>query len=289
VAIVGRPNVGKSTLVNRLLGEERVIAFDQPGTTRDSIEIELEKDGKLYTLIDTAGIRKRGKVWEAVEKFSVIKTLQAIERANVVILVVDADQDIGEQDAHIGGYILEAGRALVVAVNKVDAIDSDKRKDIATDLERKLHFLDFAEFHSISARHGTGIKKMLQAVDGAFAAAMAKLSTPKLTRALMAAVQAQQPPMAGRIRPKLRYAHQGGSNPPIVVIHGSATDHIKATYKRYLEGIFIKTFKLKGTPLRVELRSGANPYAGKKPQVLTVSQERAKRKNRIYSKKKYGN
>ncbi|QJR11743.1 GTPase Der [Usitatibacter rugosus] len=289
VAIVGRPNVGKSTLVNRLLGEERVIAFDQPGTTRDSIEIELEKDGKLYTLIDTAGIRKRGKVWEAVEKFSVIKTLQAIERANVVILVVDADQDIGEQDAHIGGYILEAGRALVVAVNKVDAIDSDKRKDIATDLERKLHFLDFAEFHKISARHGTGIKKMLEGVDGAFAAAMAKLSTPKLTRALMAAVQAQQPPMAGRIRPKLRYAHQGGSNPPIVVIHGSATDHIKATYKRYLEGIFIKTFKLKGTPLRVELRSGANPYAGKKAQVLTVSQERAKRKNRIYSKKKYGN
>ncbi|APV50481.1 ribosome biogenesis GTPase Der [Betaproteobacteria bacterium GR16-43] len=289
VAIVGRPNVGKSTLVNRLLGEERVIAFDQPGTTRDAIEVELSWEGKRYTLIDTAGIRKRGKVWEAVEKFSVVKTLQAIERANVVILVVDADQDIAEQDAHIGGYILEAGRALVVAVNKVDAIDSEKRKDVASDLERKLHFLDFAEFHSISARHGTGIKKMLQAVDGAFAAAMAKLSTPKLTRALIAAVQEQQPPLAGKIRPKLRYAHQGGMNPPIVVIHGTSTASIKATYKRYLEGVFIRTFKLKGTPLRVELRSGVNPYAGKKAQVLTVSQERAKRKNRIYSKRKYGN
>jgi GTPase len=289
VAIVGRPNVGKSTLVNRLLGEERVIAFDQPGTTRDAIEVELSWEGKQYTLVDTAGIRKRGKVWEAVEKFSVVKTLQAIERANVVILVVDADQDIAEQDAHIGGYILEAGRALVVAVNKWDAIDTEKRKDVASDLDRKLQFLDLAEFHNISARHGTGIKKMLQAVDGAFAAAMAKLSTPKLTRALMAAVQEQQPPLAGRIRPKLRYAHQGGQNPPIVVIHGTSTDSIKATYRRYLEGVFLRTFKLKGTPLRVELRSGVNPYAGKKAQVLTVSQERAKRKNRIYSKRKYGN
>ena len=289
VAIVGRPNVGKSTLVNRLLGEERVIAFDQPGTTRDAIEVELEWEGKRYTLIDTAGIRKRGKVWEAVEKFSVVKTLQAIERANVVILVVDADQDIAEQDAHIGGYILEAGRALVVAVNKWDAVDKEQRKDVESDLERKLQFLDFAEFHHISARHGTGIKKMLMAVDTAFAAAMAKLSTPKLTRALMAATQEHQPPMSGKIRPKLRYAHQGGHNPPIVVVHGSATDAIKATYRRYLENTFIKVFKLKGTPLRVELRTGANPYAGKKPQALTVSQERAKRRNRIHLKKKFGN
>jgi GTP-binding protein len=289
VAIVGRPNVGKSTLVNRLLGEERVIAFDQPGTTRDAIEVELSWEDKRYTLIDTAGIRKRGKVWEAVEKFSVVKTLQAIERANVVILVVDADSDIAEQDAHIGGYILEAGRALVVAVNKWDAVDTEKRKDVKSDLERKLQFLDFAEFHNISARHGTGIKKMLQSVDGAFAAAMAKLPTPKLTRALMAAVQEHQPPLAGKIRPKLRYAHQGGHNPPIVVIHGTSTASIKATYKRFLENMFIKTFKLKGTPLRVELRSGVNPYADKKPQQLTVSQERAKRRNRVHNKKKYGN
>jgi GTP-binding protein len=289
VAIVGRPNVGKSTLVNRLLGEERVIAFDQPGTTRDAIEVELDWEGKRYTLIDTAGIRKRGKVWEAVEKFSVVKTLQAIERANVVILVVDAQADIAEQDAHIGGYILEAGRALVVAVNKWDAIDTEKRKDVKSDLERKLQFLDFAEFHNISARHGTGITKMLASVDGAFAAAMAKLSTPKLTRALMAATQEHQPPLAGKMRPKLRYAHQGGSNPPIVVIHGTSTDSIKATYKRYLEGVFIKTFKLRGTPLRVELRSGVNPYADRKRPELTVSQERAKRRNRLHLKKKYGN
>jgi len=288
VAIVGRPNVGKSTLVNRLLGHERVIAFDQPGTTRDAIEVELDWEGKHYTLVDTAGIRRRGKVWEAVEKFSVVKTLQAIERANVVILVVDAESDIADQDAHIGGYILEAGRALAVAVNKWDAVDTEERKDVKSDLERKLQFLEFAEFHTISARHGTGIKKLLEAVDTAFAAAMAKLSTPKLTRALMAATQEHQPPLAGRIRPKLRYAHQGGSNPPIVVVHGTATATIKAAYRRYLEHTFIKVFKLKGTPLRVELRSGINPYAGKKPQVLTVSQERQKRRNRTHLKKKYG-
>ena len=287
IAIVGRPNVGKSTLVNRLLGEERVIAFDQPGTTRDAIEVELDYRGKRYTLIDTAGIRKRGKVWEAVEKFSVVKTLQAIERANVVILVVDADQDIAEQDAHIGGYILEAGRALAVAVNKWDAVDEDKRKSTKTDLERKLQFLDFAGFHPISARHGAGIDILMKSVDTAFAAAMAKLSTPKLTRALMAATQEHQPPLKGKIRPKLRYAHQGGSNPPIVVIHGTSTTAIGATYKRYLENVFIKTFKLKGTPLRVELRSGTNPYADKKRPELTVSQERARRQNRLHLKKKF--
>jgi GTP-binding protein len=264
VAIVGRPNVGKSTLVNRLLGEERMIAFDQPGTTRDAIEVELERDGRRYTLVDTAGIRRRGKVFESVEKFSVVKTLQAIERANVVILVVDAIQDITEQDAHIGGYILDAGKALAVAVNKWDAVDEVKRKEVKSGLERKLQFLDFAGFHTISARHGTGLKQLFASVDTAFAAAMAKLSTPKLTRALQAATQQHQPPMSGRIRPKLRYAHQGGSNPPIVVVHGSATDSIKASYRRYLENVFIKTFKLKGTPLRVELRSGENPYAGKR-------------------------
>ena len=287
VAIVGRPNVGKSTLVNRLLGEERVIAFDQPGTTRDAIEIELEWHGKRYTLVDTAGIRRRGKVFEAVEKFSVVKTLQAIERAHVVILVVDAEADIADQDAHIGGYILEAGRALVVAVNKWDAIESDKRKDVASDLERKLQFLDFADFHNISARHGTGLKPLLQSVDTAFKAAMAKLSTPKLTRALQAAVEQQQPPMSGRFRPKMRYAHQGGSNPPIVVIHGSGLDGVKDTYKRYLEHQFQQTFKLKGTPLRIELRSSVNPFEGKR-KPLTEKQDAQRRRRKIVSKRRYG-
>jgi len=287
VAIVGRPNVGKSTLVNRLLGEERVIAFDQPGTTRDAIEVELDWEGRRYTLIDTAGIRRRGKVFESVEKFSVVKTLQAIERANGVILVVDAVQDIAEQDAHIGGYILEAGRALVVAVNKWDAIDAEKRKDVKTDLERKLQFLDFADFQTISALKGSGIKPLLAAVDVAFAAAMAKLSTPKLTRALQAAIEQQQPPISGRFRPKLRYAHQGGSNPPIVVIHGSGTAAIKATYRRYLENSFRKAFKLKGTPLRIELKSAANPFEGRK-KPLTEKEDSQRRRRKIVSKRRYG-
>jgi GTP-binding protein len=287
VAIVGRPNVGKSTLVNRLLGEERVIAFDQPGTTRDAIEVELDWDGRRYTLVDTAGIRRKGKVFESVEKFSVVKTLQAIERAHVVILVVDAEADIAEQDAHIGGYILEAGRSLVVAVNKWDAIDADKRKDVKSDLERKLQFLDFAEFQQISARMGTGIKQLLAEVDTAFAASMAKLSTPKLTRALQAAVEQQQPPMSGRFRPKMRYAHQGGSNPPIVVIHGSGLDGVKTTYKRYLENTFRKVFKLKGTPMRIELRSSANPFEGRK-KPLTEKQDAQRRRRKIISKRRYG-
>jgi GTP-binding protein len=287
VAIVGRPNVGKSTLVNRLLGEERVIAFDQPGTTRDAIEVELEWEGRRYTLVDTAGIRRKGKVFESVEKFSVVKTLQAIERANVVVLVVDAEADIAEQDAHIGGYILEAGRSLVVAVNKWDAVDSEKRKDVKSDLERKLQFLDFADFVPISARMGTGIKPLLAGVDGAFVAAMAKLSTPKLTRALQAAIEQQQPPMSGRFRPKMRYAHQGGSNPPIVVIHGSGLDGVKQPYKRYLENTFRKVFKLKGTPLRIELRSSANPFEGRK-KPLTEKQDSQRRRRKIISKRRYG-
>ena len=287
VAIVGRPNVGKSTLVNRILGEERVIAFDQPGTTRDAIEVEASWQGKPYTIIDTAGIRRKGKVWESVEKFSVVKTLQAIERANVVVLVVDAAQDISEQDAHIGGYILEAGRALVVAVNKVDAIDSDKRNETQVDLERKLSFLDFAEFVPISALKGTGLKALFKAVDGSFAAAMAKLSTPKLTRALQAAIEKQAPPLAGKMRPKLRYAHQGGSNPPVVVIHGTSVAAIKDAYRRYLENTFVKVFKLKGTPLRVELRQGANPYENRKRSILTPRQEASKRRQRIRQKKAY--
>jgi GTP-binding protein len=287
VAIIGRPNVGKSTLVNRLLGEERVIAFDQPGTTRDAIEVELDWHGKRYTLVDTAGIRRKGKVFESVEKFSVIKTLQAIERAHVVILVVDAESNIAEQDAHIGGYILEAGRALVVAVNKWDAIDAEKRKDVKTDLERKLQFLDFADFRTISARMGAGIEQLLKSVDVAFAASMAKLSTPKLTRALQKAIEEQQPPMSGRFRPKMRYAHQGGSNPPIVVIHGSGLDDVKQQYKRYLENTFRKVFKLIGTPMRIELRSSANPFEGRR-KPLTEKQDSMRRRRKIISKRRYG-
>ncbi|MFA9274540.1 MAG: ribosome biogenesis GTPase Der [Candidatus Aquirickettsiella gammari] len=260
IAIVGRPNVGKSTLVNTLLGEERVIAFDMPGTTRDSIEIPFERDGQQYTLIDTAGIRRRGKVFEAIEKFSVVKTLQSVSEANVVLLLLDAQQDISEQDAHIAGFILESGRALVVGVNKWDGLQSDRRDEIKMDIERKLNFLTFAKFHFISALKSTGIAPLMKSIDAAYEAAMANLSTPKLTRALIEAVEHQQPKRKGSIRPKMRYAHQGGQNPPIIVIHGNALDAIGDVYKRYLEKHFRETFNLTGTPLRIEMRSGKNPF-----------------------------
>jgi len=261
IAIVGRPNVGKSTLVNTLIGEQRVIAFDMPGTTRDSIEVPFERDGKNYTLIDTAGIRRRGKVFEAIEKFSVVKTLQSISEAHVVILLLDAQQDISEQDAHIAGFILESGRALVVAVNKWDGLQSDQRDEIKIDIDRKLDFLSFAKTHFISALKSTGIGPMMKSVDAAYAAATADLSTPRLTRALIEAVEKQEPRRKGSIRPKMRYAHQGGQNPPIIVIHGNALDAIGEPYKRYLEKHFRDTFNLVGTPLRIELRMGKNPFA----------------------------
>jgi GTP-binding protein len=261
IAIVGRPNVGKSTLVNTLLGEDRVIAFDMPGTTRDSIEIPFERDGKHYALIDTAGIRRRGKVFEAIEKFSVVKTLQSVSEANVVLLLLDAQQDISEQDAHIAGFILESGRALVVGVNKWDGLQSDRRDEIKNDIERKLNFLTFAKFHFISALKSTGIGPLMKSIDAAYAAAMVNLSTPKLTRALIEAVEHQQPKRKGSIRPKMRYAHQGGQNPPIIVIHGNSLDAIGDVYKRYLEKHFRETFSLVGTPLRIEMRSGKNPFA----------------------------
>lgn len=261
IAIVGRPNVGKSTLVNTLLGEERVIAFDMPGTTRDSIEIPFERNDRHYTLIDTAGIRRRGKVFEAIEKFSVVKTLQSISEANVVVLLLDAQQDISEQDAHIAGFVLESGRALVVGVNKWDGLTSDRRDEIKMDIDRKLSFLSFAKFHFISALKSTGVNLLMKSVDAAYAAAMAKLPTPQLTRALQEAVDHQQPRRKGSIRPKLRYAHQGGQNPPIIVIHGNALDAIDANYKRFLEKHFRDTFALVGTPLRIELRSGKNPFS----------------------------
>lgn len=261
VAIVGRPNVGKSTLVNALLGEERVIAFDEPGTTRDSIEIDLEKNGKHYIIIDTAGVRKRGRVFESIEKFSVVKTMQAIEDANVAILVVDAQEGITEQDAHVAAYILDAGRALVVAINKWDGLKDDEREWIKKEIDRKLQFLDFAKFHYISALRKKGLTELFTSVDGAFKAAFAKLATPQLTRVLIDAIAQHQPPVSKGIRPKLRYAHQGGMNPPIVVIHGNHVDGVKDSYKRFLEGVFRKTFQLTGTPLRVQFKQGDNPFA----------------------------
>jgi GTPase len=261
IAIVGRPNVGKSTLVNTLLGEDRVIAFDEPGTTRDAIYLDFERAGRRYTLIDTAGVRRRGKVWESVEKFSVVKTLQAIDDANVVVLLLDA-AGITEQDAHLAGHIVEAGRALVVGVNKWDCVPAGGRDEVKRDLDRKMGFLDYAQTHFISARDGTGIAPLLRSVDAAYAAAMSKLPTPKLTRALAAAVQSHEPPRAGGGRPKLRYAHQGGQNPPVIVIHGTALRHIPATYRRYLEHFFREAFQLRGTPLRIQFKTAANPYAG---------------------------
>ena len=263
VAIVGRPNVGKSTLINAVLGEERVIAFDMPGTTRDAIEIPFERDGRDYTLIDTAGLRRKGKVFETVEKFSVIKTLQAIEAANVVVLMLDASQDVSDQDAHIAGFIVEAGRALVIAVNKWETVDSYRRELIKQDINRKLNFLGFARLHFISALNGEGIGGVMTSVDKAYAAAMMKLTTPKLTRALQNALEKQQPPRYGLFRPKMRYAHQGGSNPPIIVIHGNALDHIPESYTRFLERSFMDAFKLKGTPLRILYKTSKNPFAEK--------------------------
>ncbi|MBI4123902.1 MAG: ribosome biogenesis GTPase Der [Betaproteobacteria bacterium] len=263
VAVVGRPNVGKSTLVNALVGEERVIAFDQPGTTRDAIEVPFERAGRRYTLIDTAGVRRRGKTDTHVELFSIVKALQAIEAANVAILLLDALDGVTEQDAHVAGYILERGRAVVVAVNKWDAAGKEARSRIKAELRWKLGFLSFAELHTISAKQGKGLGPLLRSVDAAYAAAMARLSTPKVTRALLAAVERQAPPKSGMIRPKLRYAHQGGINPPRIIVHGNALDRVPDSYKRYLEGFFRDKFALVGTPMRVEFRTGRNPYAGK--------------------------
>ena len=264
IAVVGRPNVGKSTLVNAIIGEDRVIAFDQPGTTRDSIYVDFERNGKSYTLIDTAGLRRRGKVEETAEKFSVIKTLQSIEDANVVILVLDAQHEISEQDAHIAGFILEAGRALVVAVNKWDHLDQAQRDQIKREFARKLEFLHFARTHFVSALEGKGLAELIKSIDLAYAAAMTKLPTPKLTRALIAATTRQAPPRHGLFRPKLRYAHQGGMNPPVIVIHGNQLDALPDSYRRYLEHFFIDTFALQGTPVRIQFKVSTNPYATKR-------------------------
>jgi GTP-binding protein len=260
VAIVGRPNVGKSTMVNALLGEERVIAFDQPGTTRDSIYIDFERGGRKYTLIDTAGLRRKSKVEETAEKFSVVKTLQAIEDANVVVLVVDAQQDISDQDAHIAGFILEAGRAVVLAVNKWDGLSDSQRDMSRRELQRKLGFLSFARVHHVSALKGRGLNELLKSIDLSYAAANARLSTPRLTRALMGATARQAPPRHGVFRPKLRYAHQGGSNPPVIVIHGNQLDRLPDSYRRYLEHYFTEQFDLQGTPVRIQFKVSSNPF-----------------------------
>jgi GTP-binding protein len=261
IAVVGRPNAGKSTLINTLLGEERMIAFDQPGTTRDAVSADFERNGRFYTLVDTAGVRRRGKVTDVIEKFSVVKTLQAIEDSHVCVLMLDASQDIADQDAHIAGFLLEAGRAVVVGVNKWDLADEYRRERLKLEIDRKLGFLGFARTHYLTATEGKGVGALMRSVNEAYAAATAKLSTPRLTRALQEAVERQQPPRRGPIRPKMRYAHQGGQNPPVVVIHGNALDRISDSYRRYLEGWFRDTFSLQGTPLRVEFRTSANPYA----------------------------
>jgi len=237
------------------------VVFDQPGTTRDSIYIDFERGGRRYTVIDTAGVRRRGRVAEAAEKLSVVKTLQAVSDANVAILVLDARQDISEQDAHLAGFILEAGRALVVAVNKWERLPESERDMVKRVLLRKLDFLAFARLHFISALEGRGIAQVMESVDEAYAAAMARLPTPRLTRTLQSAVERQAPPRAGAGRPKLRYAHQGGVNPPRIVIHGNGLDHVPASYRRYLERFFREAFQLQGTPLRIEFASGVNPYA----------------------------
>ena len=260
LAVAGRPNVGKSTLINTWLGEERLVAFDLPGTTRDAIHVPFERNGQRFELIDTAGLRRKGKVFEAIEKFSVVKTLQAIADANVVVLLADATQGISEQDAHIAGYILESGRAVVVAVNKWDAVDSYQRQMFERSVEQRLPFLKFAQVLPISALKRQGLAPLWKAIADAHASATRKLPTPVLTRLVQEAVQHQAPKRAGMFRPKLRYAHQGGMNPPIVVVHGNALEHVTDAYKRYLEGRIRDHFKLVGTPLRIEMKSSRNPF-----------------------------
>ncbi len=260
LAVAGRPNVGKSTLINAWLGEERLVAFDQPGTTRDAIHVPFEREGRKFELIDTAGLRRKGKVFEAIEKFSVVKTLQAIADANVVLLLLDATQGVTDQDAHIAGYILESGRAVVLAVNKWDAVDSYQRETLQRSIESRLPFLKFASISMISAIRRQGLGAVWKAIAQAHASANCKMSTPVLTRLILDAAQHQAPRREGRFRPKLRYAHQGGMNPPLVVIHGNSLDHVTDSYKRFLEGRVRDHFKLVGTPLRIEMRSGENPF-----------------------------
>jgi GTP-binding protein len=285
VAVVGRPNAGKSTLINRILGEDRVVVFDEPGTTRDSIFIPFERRGRRWTLIDTAGMRRRARVSEAIEKFSVIKTLQAIEACHVAILVLDAQAGIGEQDATLASHLIESGRALVVAVNKWDGLDPESRAKVNDQIARKLGFLDFAALHRVSALHGSGVGLLLDEADRAYANATRDLSTPELTRLLEAAVTEHQPPLVHGRRIKLRYAHQGGRNPPIIVIHGNQTDEVPEAYRRYLINRFRRALGLNGTPLRLELKSGVNPFKGRR-NLLTERQIRHRRRLKDFTGRK---
>ncbi|WP_457667517.1 ribosome biogenesis GTPase Der [Thiolapillus sp.] len=277
IAVVGRPNVGKSTLINRLLGEERLVAFDKPGTTRDSIQVPFEHQGRQYTLVDTAGVRRRARIAEAIEKFSIIKTLQAMEQANVVLLVLDAHQGISEQDATLAGHVVESGRALVVVINKWDGLQSDERDRIKSELERKLPFLSFAEVLFISALHGTGVGHLMKAVNAAYRAATRDLKTSDLTNILEQAIMEHQPPLVRGRRIKLRYAHQGGQNPPIIVIHGNQTESVPLTYQRFLVNRFRKAFKLWGTPVRIEFRTSDNPFKGRRNKLNTRQQQKRRR------------
>ncbi len=285
IAIVGKPNVGKSTLVNRILGEERVLTYDMPGTTRDSIFIPFERYGKHYTLIDTAGVRRRSRIDDKLEKFSVIKALQAIEEADVVVLVIDAQQGITDQDAHLLGFVLDVGRALIIAVNKWDGLDPDQRQRVKQELDRRLQFVDFAEIRFISALHGTGVGELYAPIEVAYEAAYKNLPTPQLTKILENAVSGHQPQMVRGRRIKLRYAHQGGKNPPIIVIHGNQVDQVPGHYKRYLMKFFRDSLKLYGTPVRLEFKSGANPFAGKR-NTLTPRQMQKKKRLMRHIKKR---
>lgn len=260
LAVAGRPNVGKSTLINAWLGEERLVAFDMPGTTRDAISVPFERNGQKFELIDTAGLRRKGKVFEAIEKFSVVKTLQAIEKAHVVLLLLDAEQGVTDQDAHIAGFILESGRSVVLAINKWDAVDAYQRQVVERSVEQRLAFLKFAQMHLISAKKRQGLGPLWKSVAQAHASATRKMPTPVLTRLLQEAIAFQQPQRSGMYRPKMRYAHQGGMNPPVIVIHGNSLEHVNDSYKRFLEGRFRKAFDLVGTPLRIEMKTSDNPY-----------------------------
>ena len=284
IAIVGRPNVGKSTLTNRILGEDRVVVYDLPGTTRDSIYIPMERDGQAYTLIDTAGVRKRGKVHLAVEKFSVIKTLQAIQDANVVLLVIDARENISDQDLSLLGFILNAGCSLVIVVNKWDGLDQDVKDRVKSELDRRLDFIDFARVHFISALHGSGVGNLFDSVKEAYACATQKMTTSMLTRILQMATDEHQPPMVSGRRIKLKYAHPGGYNPPIIVVHGNQMEKLPDSYKRYLSNYYRKSLKIIGSPIRLLFQEGSNPFAGRKNK-LTPSQLRKRKRLMKFIKK----
>jgi len=285
LAIVGKPNVGKSTLTNRILGEERVVVYDMPGTTRDSVYIPMERDEREYILIDTAGVRKRRKISEAVEKFSIVKTLQAIEEANVVLLVIDAREGITDQDLSLLGFVLNSGRSLVVAVNKWDGLSTDVKDDIKREMDRRLGFIDFARIHFISALHGSGVGNLFESVQEAYSSATKRINTALLTQIMEMAQDDHQPPLVRGRRVKMKYAHAGGYNPPVIVIHGNQVDDLPSSYKRFLMNYFRKALEIMGTPIKIEFREGANPFEGKKAN-LTLAQQRKRRRMMSYYKDK---